>query len=584
MATCTGRWCASAITLPGIALLIVLISVASSGPTDVGVIVAGFLLAVTQGATTIVASIYRARGDAGRFALVNTVLAAIGRAAVAVVVYVTGASAAAVLWTFVALNVGVIALTWRRGNARPAGRRTSSHRTGRDAARWGGVEPDGQPRPRHRRRAARAPSAAGMYGAALRVAEVSIQFLIALSVIYLPEATRLAVAHRTEALRPLYRTTSRWATLVSVLAAGAGFVAAPELARIVFPSASGHETTLMRILFVGYAIHGALGQTYGTLLALGAYSDIWRSSIVSLPIIVAGTIGLTAAFGTEGAAWSTCLAYALTGVWWAWQVRRRSGRRAVRRVLLACTGRRGASLRSRHSSPASATGFCVGSAPPTIIAAVGGLGARLRLVGGLGPSERQPWRGGCWLARPGEATLSDCANAPFGRTPDTPAAALGLALRSNSSRYPPAARKRRARLPRRIPCERTMATASACGSFRGDQDPGRRVHHLPQPVHGGGDHRKSHHHRLERRQRERVGARRHHQHVPLGQLREHIVTYVVDNPARASARAGSPPPSSVRPRRGGHRSCGIRASGSVARGPSAAARNRSLPFRRQIGA
>jgi O-antigen/teichoic acid export membrane protein len=232
-------------------------------------------------------------------------------------------------------------------------------------------------------------SAAGMYGAALRVAEVSIQFLVALSVIYLPEATRLAVAGRTEALRSLYRTTSRWATLVSVLAAGVGFVAAPELAQIVFRSNPATETTLMRILFVGYAVHGALGQTYSTLLALGAYADIWRSSIVSLPIIVAGTVGLTAAFGTEGAAWSTCLAYALTGLWWAWQVRRALGTgpfdefypralgaAAVSLLVAAVVSRLGDAL-----SP-------VGLIAAIMLAATAAWGLALVLSGGLSPSER----------------------------------------------------------------------------------------------------------------------------------------------------------------------------------------------------
>jgi O-antigen/teichoic acid export membrane protein len=376
------------LAIPGIALLIVLIAYASSGPVDVSVISAGFLLAVTQGATTIIASIYRAQGHAGRFALVNTVLASAGRAGVAVVVYLVGASAGTVLWTFVALNVAVIVLTWRAAmRGLPD---THARRSGQGAMQLGGVVWSlmgnldlvtvgvllGA-------------SAAGLYGAALRVAEVSIQFLVALSVIYLPEATRLAVAERADALRSLYRTTSRWATLVSVLGAGVGFVAAPELAQIVFRSNPATEATLMRILFVGYAVHGALGQTYSTLLALGAYADIWRSSIVSLPIIVAGTVGLTAAFGTEGAAWSTCLAYALTGLWWAWQVRRglgtgpfdefyprALGAAAVSLVVAALVSQLGDAL-----SP-------VGLIAAIMLSATAAWMLALVLSGGLSPNER----------------------------------------------------------------------------------------------------------------------------------------------------------------------------------------------------
>lgn len=376
------------VTLPGIGLLIVLIADASAGPTDASVISAGFLLAVTQGATTIIASVYRARGHAGRFALVNTVLASAGRAVVAVIVYLVGAGAGTVLWTFVALNVGVICLTWRAAmRGLPD---TQASRGGQGAMQLGGVVWSlmgnldlvtvgvllGA-------------SAAGMYGVALRVAEISIQFLVALSVIYLPEATRLAVARRTEALRSLYRTTSRWATLVSVLGAGVGFVAAPEIAQIVFRSDPANEAVLMRILFVGYAVHGALGQTYSTLLALGAYAEILRSSIVSLPIIVAGTIGLTAVFGTRGAAWSTCLAYALTGLWWAWQVRRRLGTApfdefypralgaaAVSLIVAALVSRLGDAL-----SP-------VGLVAAIMLTATAAWMLALVISGGLSPSER----------------------------------------------------------------------------------------------------------------------------------------------------------------------------------------------------
>lgn len=376
------------VTLPAIALLIFLIAYASSGPADASFISAGFLLAATQGATTIIASIYRARGHAGRFALVNTVLASAGRTVVAGIVYLTGATAGTVLWLFVALNLGVIVLTWRP--AMSGLPNTTARHSGQGAMQLGGVVWSlmgnldlvtvgvllGA-------------SAAGMYGAALRVAEVSIQFLIALSVIYLPEATRLAVTERTEALRSLYRTTSRWATLITVLAAGVGFVAAPELAQIVFRSDPRTEATLMRILFVGYAVHGALGQTYSTLLALGTYRDIWRSSIVSLPIIVAGTAGLTVAFGTEGAAWSTCLAYALTGLWWAWQVRRALktapfdefypralGAAAVSMVVAALVSRLGSAL-----SP-------VGALAAIMVGATVAWTLALVLSGGLSPSER----------------------------------------------------------------------------------------------------------------------------------------------------------------------------------------------------
>ena len=231
-------------------------------------------------------------------------------------------------------------------------------------------------------------AAAGRYGAALRLAEVGIQFLIALSVIYLPEATKLAVAGRREALATLYRTTSRWSTIVSLLAAGLGFLASPALAQLIFSHSVQEETDLLRVLFVGYALHGALGQTYSTLLALGAYAEIWRSSVVTLPLMVGGTVALAAGFGTIGAATATCLTYAVTGVWWAILVRRDLGVspfdafyiRALAACLIGC-GLAAVATQVATGAPPAASVIVTG------VSGVLAVAASLRLVGGLSPEE-----------------------------------------------------------------------------------------------------------------------------------------------------------------------------------------------------
>ncbi len=374
--------------LPGIAGLLVLISSASSQSLDLNLVLASFLLAVTQGATTIVASIFRARGQAGRFSFVTTVFTSAGRAAVAAAALVVGVSVSVILWSFVLLNVALIAFTWR-----PALRdlpRTSSRFEGDREMQLGGVVWSlmgnldlvtvgvllGN-------------KIAGEYGAALRMSEISIQFLIALSTIYLPEATRLAVAHRSAALRSLYTTTTRWSTLFTVTAAGVGIVAAPSLARLLFPHDPGGETALLRILFAGYAIHGALGQTYSTLLALGAYPQIWRSSIVSLPLMILGTAFLTQTFGAVGAACSTCVAYTITGIWWAWQVAGKMGSSPFDefygRALLAClAGVAVASVVAVFGAPIAPLGSIVAIA----LAAVAVTATLVLQYGGLSPNER----------------------------------------------------------------------------------------------------------------------------------------------------------------------------------------------------
>ena len=106
---------------------------------------------------------------------------------------------------------------------------------------------------------------AGTYSVALRVAEFSAQFVIAISLFFLPEATRLAVQGQRERLIALYRSACRWSAITTLLAAGIGFVTAPQIAEIVLPDKAGTITTLLRILFAGYAVQGALGVSYATL-------------------------------------------------------------------------------------------------------------------------------------------------------------------------------------------------------------------------------------------------------------------------------------------------------------------------------
>ena len=379
-------------TLPVVAALLVLIAMSSTDSVDVNLVVASLLLAVTQGATTIVASIFRARGQAGRFAFVTTVFTSVGRAIVAVGALVSGAGAGVVLWAFVLLNVALIAVTWQGAmGGLPA---TQSHAEGGGVIHLSGVvwslmgnvdvvvvgvilgAAD-----------------AGMYGAALRLAEFSFQFVIALSVLYLPEATKLAESGRMAAVGTLYHSTSRWSMLVAVLTAGVGFVTAPALAEIIFPDDPSTTATIMRILFVGYGIHGCLGDTHSTLVAIAAYADIRRWSLAALPAILLGTVGLTWAFGTVGAATATCAAYASSALWWSVIIRRRLGVRLfdglyLRALATGLAGCGAAALAFRLTSDA---GPLLSLAVTGAVAAVCSL-LVLPVLGGVTRGERRAVR------------------------------------------------------------------------------------------------------------------------------------------------------------------------------------------------
>ncbi len=303
-------------TLPFVIVLLLLISDGPNG-LDWGLLTASVLLALTQGGTAILAAVFRARGQAGRFVLVTGLAVAVGRTAVAGVAFGLDAGADFVLWSFVALNVALIAATWNGAARNLPG--TRSHDEGASALHLGGavwallahldIVVVG---------VVLGADAAGVYGATLRLAELSYQFIFAVSVLYLPEAVKLLAAGERSVLIALYRTSSRWSALISLLVAGAGFVAAPWLAEVLFPDDASISTRILRILFVAYAVYGALGLGYLTSVAVGSFRQITASAVVALPAIVVATVIGAELWGLTGAACATGSGYIAFTVWWVW--------------------------------------------------------------------------------------------------------------------------------------------------------------------------------------------------------------------------------------------------------------------------
>lgn len=309
-----------AVTCPAIVALVFAIVAQRDGGLDWSLLASSSLLAVTQGGTAIVASIFRARGQAGRYALVTSLIMSVGRTGVAVAALATGAGAGVVLWAFVLVNVGVIAAAWESAlRGLPA---TTSSDTGTAALHLGGavwsllqnldvvvvglvVGVGG----------------AGTYGVALRLAEFALVILVAVGVLYLPEAVRLAHGRHRRELVQLYRTSSRWCVLIALPIGGVGFIVAPDLAEVLMPDHAESATTVLRILLPAYALQGALGLAYPTAVALGADRAIRLTALWAVPALLAVTVAFTELWGLAGAATATLLAFSALTVWWVLEVR-----------------------------------------------------------------------------------------------------------------------------------------------------------------------------------------------------------------------------------------------------------------------
>jgi O-antigen/teichoic acid export membrane protein len=378
-----------ALVLPLVLLAVLGVTADAAGGLAWGPLCAGVLLALTQGGTTILASVFRARGQAGRFALYTGLVTSAGRTLVAAVALAADLGAPFVLWSFVLVNAAVTVATWReatRGLSAGAAGAEGDASLHLGGAVWSllanldvivvglvlGAD------------------TAGRYGASMRIAEVSSQVLVAISVLYLPEATRLVVAGRRESLLRLYRTAGKWSAATTLLLAGVGFVAAGDIARLLFPEEASTTATLLRILFVGYAVHGAFGSNYGTLVALGDYRAIRRLSLVFLPLLPLATLVLTQVGGANGAAAATAGGYVVLNVVLTVEltrlIRATPFDRWYGRAVLACAASWGVA--------AVVTGLAGDAAPLAVLAAAGAAAGLtwavlLRSFGALTPVERE---------------------------------------------------------------------------------------------------------------------------------------------------------------------------------------------------
>jgi O-antigen/teichoic acid export membrane protein len=376
-----------AVVLPFVLAAVIVITARTSTDVSLSEVLAAVTLAVTQGVTTIMAAVFRARGQPGRFALATNLGSSAGRALIAALAYPLEWHSGVVLWAFAAVNAAVALLTWREAvRGLPD---SSASVPGEGALHLGGVvwsllgNADvvtvglvlGA-------------GPAGTYSVSLRVAEFSAQFVVAISLFYMPEAARLALAGSREALLAIYRAACRWSAITTLVAAGIGFITAPALGEMIYPEDAGTVATLLRILLAGFAVQGALGVSYSTLVALGAYREIRAAALAGLPVIVAFTVAFTALWGLTGAASSTLVSYLLLNGVWVWQVATRLGatpfdRRYLRALIAVAGSSLAAGLVYLALEPAGVLVSFAGAA----FAGVAAAGPALLALRVVGPSE-----------------------------------------------------------------------------------------------------------------------------------------------------------------------------------------------------
>jgi stage V sporulation protein B len=125
---------------------------------------------------------------------------------------------------------------------------------------------------------------------------------IALTLVYMPLASRALVAEGREAVAARQAAVARWtylATLVPVLVLAA---ATEEVVDVLFGPAYRGAATAIRILAVGLLVQAAIGPRNSVLLALDRARDVTATFLVALVVVVVTSVALIPAIGLNGAA------------------------------------------------------------------------------------------------------------------------------------------------------------------------------------------------------------------------------------------------------------------------------------------
>ncbi|HSE80809.1 MAG TPA: lipopolysaccharide biosynthesis protein [Gaiellaceae bacterium] len=162
------------------------------------------------------------------------------------------------------------------------------------------------------------------YSAAARISQVLLLFLTSLNLVFSPFAADLHARGERERLGELFKRSTRWALAATLPLLIVLFVAADDVLE-AFSSRYEVGESALRILLAGQAVNVATGGVAFILIMTGFTGVDLVDNALGLALLVGLAVGLTAAFGMEGAAAAAAVSIAVLNVVRLVQVRRRVG-------------------------------------------------------------------------------------------------------------------------------------------------------------------------------------------------------------------------------------------------------------------
>jgi O-antigen/teichoic acid export membrane protein len=169
------------------------------------------------------------------------------------------------------------------------------------------------------------PERVGLYNGAAPIARVLPVFLNSMGFIYMPIATAFYTEGDINGLERIYRSTTKWAFLLTLPLFLTAFAFPRATILLVFGRKYVEASTALRILSIGFTFHVAMGLNAMTLLAIGRTYDNLVGNALAAALNIILNLLLIPIYGINGAAVATAVSYIGANIYRTWRLRKETG-------------------------------------------------------------------------------------------------------------------------------------------------------------------------------------------------------------------------------------------------------------------
>lgn len=155
------------------------------------------------------------------------------------------------------------------------------------------------------------------YESVVPIARLNQFILMSFSLLFTPQAAKLAAAGREEELQGLYEKTTIWISIMSFPMFAVSFLTAESLPVLLFGPEYGSSGEILAWLAVGFYAHASFGTNLRVLRAVGTLRTLLLADFVLVTISLALVIWLVPLEGAIGGARAVCLTFVLQSLLYA---------------------------------------------------------------------------------------------------------------------------------------------------------------------------------------------------------------------------------------------------------------------------